>query len=92
MKTAIVLFLVLLLAGSAIAGDVYVKGYWKDSDGDGTKDTYVNPYYRTRPDDSVTNNYSTKGNTNPYTGRPGTVDPYDTYKNTPTQNPYSVYK
>ena len=43
--------------------------------------TYVQPYQRTAPDRSKYNNYSTKGNVNPYTGKKGSVDPYKT--NTP---------
>ena len=35
----------------------------------------VPPSRQTRPDGSKFNNWSTKGNTNPYTGRAGTVDP-----------------
>jgi hypothetical protein len=34
--------------------------------------TYVAPYKRTTRDGTQTNNYSTSGNTNPYTGRTGT--------------------
>jgi hypothetical protein len=38
--------------------------------------TYVEPHYRTNPDNNLNNNWSTKGNTNPYTGEDGKVDPY----------------
>ncbi len=74
----IMLCLVILCAfsGIALAGDVNVNGYWRDSNHDGVKDTYVSPYTRTAPDDSRLNNYSTQGNTNPYTGRQGTESPY----------------
>ncbi len=48
------------------ANDVFVKGYIK-SDG-----TYVAPHYRSSPDSKVNNNWSTKGNVNPYTGSEGT--------------------
>ncbi|WP_232786540.1 hypothetical protein [Achromobacter sp. DH1f] len=34
--------------------------------------TYVAPHQRSTPDSSLNNNWSTKGNTNPYTGQPGT--------------------
>lgn len=34
--------------------------------------TYVAPHTRSKPDSSVNNNWSTKGNTNPYTGASGT--------------------
>jgi hypothetical protein len=36
------------------------------------KGTHVNPYHRTTPDKTKGNNYSTKGNINPYTGKKGT--------------------
>ena len=47
-----------------------VKGYAK-KDG-----TYVAPHRKTDPDASKTNNYGSKGNVNPYTGKEGTKDPY----------------
>jgi hypothetical protein len=34
--------------------------------------TYVEPYHRTTPDTTQKNNYETKGNVNPYTGKEGT--------------------
>lgn len=43
-----------------------VRGYYKPSTG-----RYVAPHYRTAPDTSKWNNYSTKGNLNPYTGKLG---------------------
>ena len=49
-------------------GDVNVRGYTR-SDG-----TYVAPHMRSRPDGSFWNNWSTRGNVNPYTGKPGTRD------------------
>jgi hypothetical protein len=38
--------------------------------------TYVPPHRATNPDSSKLNNWSTRGNVNPYTGKPGTKDPY----------------
>jgi hypothetical protein len=38
--------------------------------------TYVAPSYRTKADGNKYNNYSTKGNYNPYTGKKGKVKPY----------------
>jgi len=32
---------------------------------------YVAPHYRTAPNKSKVDNYSTKGNVNPFTGKPG---------------------
>jgi outer membrane protein assembly factor BamE (lipoprotein component of BamABCDE complex) len=48
------------------AKDVHVNGYTK-KDG-----TYVAPYTRTSPNHTKSDNYSTKGNVNPYTGKEGT--------------------
>ena len=39
------------------------------------KGTYVMPSVRTRPNKTKLDNYGTKGNYNPYTGKNGTVDP-----------------
>lgn len=39
------------------------------------KGTYVAPHRATNPDRSRMNNYSTKGNSNPYTGKAGTKRP-----------------
>lgn len=70
-----VLFLIALVlafvfsVSVAFAGDVYVRGYYR-KDG-----TYVQPHYRSAPDGNASNNWSTRGNVNPYTGQPGTRDP-----------------
>lgn len=48
------------------AGDVYVDGHYR-RDG-----TYVQPHYRTAPNRTRNDNYSTRGNVNPYTGERGT--------------------
>ena len=63
--------LVGLLAWTAAAdaADVLVKGYVTQ------KGTVVAPYYRTAPDNTTLNNYSTKPNVNPYTGALGTKSP-----------------
>ena len=34
--------------------------------------TYVAPHYQTNPNGTKTDNWSTKGNANPFTGKPGT--------------------
>ncbi|MEQ1843871.1 MAG: hypothetical protein ABL994_25990, partial [Verrucomicrobiales bacterium] len=51
-------------------GVVHVEGYYR-SDG-----TYVQPHMRTKADGRIDNNWSTKGNVNPYTGKVGTKSPY----------------
>lgn len=38
--------------------------------------TYVPAHTRSAPNKSKTDNWSTKGNVNPYTGKTGTKDPY----------------
>lgn len=59
-----------LIATDAIAkGSTSVKGYTKKSG------TYVAPHKRTAPNKTKSDNYSTKGNTNPYTGKKGTKNP-----------------
>lgn len=68
-KVLLVILCALLWVGPALAKDTYVKGYTR-KDG-----TYVQPHYRSAPDGNAYNNYSTKGNVNPYTGKEGTVDP-----------------
>lgn len=47
--------------------DVKVDGYIKQNG------TVVNDYYRTKPNSIKSDNYSTKGNRNPYTGKKGTL-------------------
>lgn len=80
MKTLFVAVVsVLLFVGAAFAKDVYVDGYIKDNG------TYVEPYHRTSPDSSSTNNYSSEGNYNPYTGKAGS----DSNSYTPKNNSYS---
>lgn len=45
--------------------DVWVNGYYRSSG------TYVQPHYRSSPDSSTHNNWSSRGNYNPYTGKKG---------------------
>lgn len=59
-----------------------VRGYYR-KDG-----TYVQPHRRTTPDSSRTNNWSTRGNINPYTGRAGTQDPYAATTRSRSSNSY----
>lgn len=67
MKLLLVLTILSTVSISVFATEqTRVRGYTK-KDG-----TYVPSYERTKPDGSKTNNFSTKGNTNPYTGKEGT--------------------
>jgi hypothetical protein len=60
------LLLLLFFSFSAFAqDDVWVNGYYK-SDG-----TYIEGHYKTNPNQTVNDNYSTVGNLNPYTGEWG---------------------
>lgn len=52
------------------AGVVQVSGHTTKTG------TYVAPHYRTTPDQTKLNNWSSKPNVNPYTGKVGTRDPY----------------
>ena len=38
--------------------------------------TYVEGHYRSQPNGTKLDNYSTQGNSNPFTGQQGTVNPY----------------
>ncbi len=49
-------------------GTVHVKGHTTKNG------NYVSPHKRTAPDHSKSNNWSAKGNVNPYTGKEGTKD------------------
>lgn len=49
---------------------VPVRGYVRSNG------TYVAPSYRTSPNRTKVDNWSSKPNVNPYTGKPGTKDPY----------------
>ena len=60
--------MILSLSTPVFAYDQYVNGYTR-SDG-----TYVQSYHRSSADSTQLNNYSTRGNTNPYSGQTGTVN------------------
>ena len=65
MKIILTVLLVSISLFSALA-DVHVKGYTR-KDG-----TYVAPHVRSSPNSTNADNWSTKGNVNPYTGKAGT--------------------
>lgn len=62
-------------------GSHYRSGYVKKNG------TYVAPSRATNPNDSKADNYSSKGNVNPYSGKPGTVDPYKPEQPKPVKAP-----
>ena len=77
-------FVLNIFAQPINAKDVSVSGYTRN---DGT---YVAPHYRSAPDGNFDNNWSTFGNINPHTGRPGTLTSSDNYnrENTIDQGEY----
>lgn len=64
--TTLMVLAVICLASLAANAAVYVRGYSRSNG------TYVQPHYRSSPDGSRSNNWSTRGNVNPYTGKRGT--------------------
>lgn len=72
----------LVVPAIAVDAQTYVNGYYR-KDG-----TYVQPHYRSAPNNTTLDNYSTRGNVNPYTGQVGTRDPYYRAPTTTYSNPY----
>jgi len=83
-KFAIGLAIICLAAGTASAqttqgtntyggygtqGQHQVQGYTNQNG------SYVQPHMQTNPNNTTIDNWSTRGNTNPYTGQPGRVAP-----------------
>ena len=80
MKRLIGLVLALVLVFSSLAYADWVNGYTRSNG------TYVSGYNRSSPNNTVRDNYSYKGNTNPYTGAVGT----DYYRNSPSSEYYGT--
>jgi hypothetical protein len=70
--------------GSKGGGNVSVRAYYRSNG------TYVQPHMRSAPDGNFSNNWSTVGNVNPYTGTPGTkTRSFDEYSGTaPPETPH----
>lgn len=87
-------FLALLLAASGFgqtrrssSGTVKVKGHVTKSG------AYVPPHRRTKADERFSNNWSTKGNVNPYTGKAGSrVSPPKKKGNGPGSGQYDPFR
>jgi antitoxin component YwqK of YwqJK toxin-antitoxin module len=75
----IFLFTYWALLGQVNPKSNYIKDYYR-KDG-----THVQGHYRTEKNNTNTDNYSTKGNVNPYTGKPGWITPDG---GTPNTNDY----
>src|SRR5690242_17622458 len=69
LAASLALGLFVLAPIGAWAGETYVDGYFR-KDG-----TYVAPHWRSTPDSSYSNNWSTSPNINPHTGQQGTREP-----------------
>ena len=83
-KLMYTLLIAALLLPAASFADTYVKGYVKSNG------TYVAPHYRSSPNSTTYDNYSTRGNTNPYTGERGSKSAYsnDDYSSGSRSNSY----
>ncbi len=74
MKKILATILLLLVMGLSLfsiaeAYSVRVRGHRRPSTG-----RFIMPHFRTSPNNSRWDNWSTRGNINPHTGRRGTVD------------------
>src|SRR6516164_10543463 len=66
-KLFVILFAFVVFGGTSSAlSDQFVHGYTRSNG------TYVQPYYRSSPNNTVRDNFSYKGNVNPHTGAVGT--------------------
>jgi len=75
--------LVLIAFSTVSTAQHYTRGYVR-RDG-----TYVQPHMSTNPNSTKLDNWSTKGNVNPYTGKQGTIDPYKPSTTNPYGSPYN---
>jgi hypothetical protein len=67
----LILSILFIVTGATVnaqsfGNDAWTNGYFNNSG------TYVNGYYHTQPNNTNWDNYSTKGNLNPYTNEYGT--------------------
>ena len=86
MKKILSIFIVLVLSLSSVFttyADTHVKGYYRKNW------TFVQPHYRSDRNWTKADNWSTKGNINPYTWKVGTKNIYNTYTPSYTTPSYS---
>ena len=69
MKFLNILLIAMIFSVSAFA-DTYVRDHYRKNG------SYVQPHYRTNSNNTRLDNYSTRGNVNPYNGRAGARDPF----------------
>lgn len=70
-KMRLIFWALVLVFSCELSAVQHVKGHIRKKSG-----KYVQPYYKTSPNKTKMDNYSTKGNVNPYTGKKGSEDPY----------------
>ena len=66
MKKIIIGIILAISMSTMLLADTYVNGYYKSNG------TYVQGHYRSSPNSTRSDNWSERGNTNPYTGKQGT--------------------
>jgi hypothetical protein len=69
-KSLTILALLALSLGTAQGKTTFTRGYIKKNG------TYVAPAAKTSPNRTKLDNWSTKGNSNPFTGKKGTKNPF----------------
>jgi hypothetical protein len=72
MKLTLSAMILVLSSLNCVDAQTYVKPYMRKNG------TFIEGHYRSRPNSSLYDNFSTRGNVNPYTGQRGTVSPYGT--------------
>lgn len=82
---ALSFLLLMVLFSIEVYADTWVNGYMKSNG------TYVSGHYRSDPDSTTDNNWSTRGNVNPYTGKIGTRNS-NSYGNNPVTRNRSWYR
>ena len=77
-KMKFIFLVAALLAANVALADNYVNGYTKSNG------TYVQPHMRSEPNQYKSDNYSSQGNSNPYTNQAGSKP--NEYSNPPSYN------
>lgn len=83
MRTFVLALGLLCATTGAFAADVYVPGHYRDG-------KWVDGYWRSSPNSTDEDNFSSRGNTNPYTGRPGSTIP--DYTRSEERDPFVLRK
>jgi hypothetical protein len=71
MKKFIAILTILIFSMGIADAATRVRGHYNRKSG-----TYISSHYRSKSDGRKYNNYSTRGNTNPYTGKHGSKRVY----------------